>query len=190
MTHGHKNQLPALFIPKACKALSSKTFLFYFTSFLLFFFYPQGKLTVCFSCCLENENTSLSVRTWGHHEMSVALPSLTWELLHGFRSPISAQPGGLRPFCTELQEPLIPNSSPSSLHLPCHHGPLFLKMFISENWMLLLENWRLKEPNCTSVIVNFVSEQKEKLIKDGKSSWSQVNLILFFSFSLICSNVR
>jgi len=35
--------------------------------------------------------------------------------------------------------------------------------------MLLPENWRLKETNYTLVIVTFVSKQKEKHIKYGKS---------------------
>lgn len=53
----------------------------------------------------------------------------------------------------------------------------FLTLF--ENWILLSESWRLKETNYASVIVTFVSKQKEKRIKDGKSIWS-----FFFSFFL------
>lgn len=50
MTHGHKNQLPALSVPRdlcgaVCKALSSKTFLLKpsTTPFYFFFISPQGK---------------------------------------------------------------------------------------------------------------------------------------------------
>lgn len=156
----------------ACKALASKTFLLKYST-TSFSFFPSGK-----TCYL----LQLLPGKWKHSSgcehlraprdvSGPAQPHLgpsPW-----VQEPQFSSAWGFETLLHRLQGPLIPNSSPSSPDLPCHHGPLFLKTFITEKWMLLLENWRLQEPNCTSGIVNFVSEQKEKLIKDAKSIWAK-----------------
>lgn len=103
---------------------------------LLFFSLPPGKTDYLLHLLLGKWKF-LSVC---QNQTSVALPSITWDL-HGCSSPISAQPLGFESLLPELQGSLIPNSSPSSLDLPCHYGHLVLKMFITENGMLLLETF-------------------------------------------------
>lgn len=143
ITHGQKNHLPALFISRdlrgaACKALSSKTFLLKPPTtpfFIIILFSPGENSTICFSCCLENESTSVSGRTWGHHEMSgPALPHLgpsPWvqELLFssawGFQTLLHRAAGVPHP------------KFPPKFHPKFH--PKFPRITLPP-WMFILEN--------------------------------------------------